>query len=236
MNDNVDNTTAEQTAEQPRMRTVMLASPSHDGRVEVWHAAALAETCKIGLANNINVLPIYMSYDSLVQRARNDIVQLAIDSEVDDLFFIDSDQDWDPRDFFKMLSYDVDIVGAPVPKKSDMPQYNVKLLGEFKVEDNGLVQVDGVGTGMMRIRRDALLKISEASEEYKEPHKQNPTKSVFEIKIVDGELWSEDISFCDKWVKLGGKIYIDPMVNCAHIGPKRWIGNFYEWYKLVAKR
>ena len=119
MNDNVDNTTAEQTAEQPRMRTVMLASPSHDGRVEVWHAAALAETCKIGLANNINVLPIYMSYDSLVQRARNDIVQLAIDSEVDDLFFIDSDQDWDPRDFFKMLSYDVDIVGAPVPKKSD---------------------------------------------------------------------------------------------------------------------
>ncbi len=221
--------------ETPKMRTVMLASPCYDGKVDVWHVAALAETCKIGLANGINVIPIYMSFDSLVQRARNDIVKVAVESEVDDLFFIDTDQDWNPQDFFRMLSHDCAVVAAPVPKKSDIEQYNVKLLGDFVIEDNGLVSVDGVGTGMMRIRKDVLKKVYDASDEYKEPHKPDATKNVFEVKVVDGELWSEDIVFCDKVKKLGEKVYIDPLVNCGHSGAKRWVGNFYQWIKLFKR-
>lgn len=219
----------------PKMRTVLVASPCHDGRVDVYHVAALAETCKIGLANGINVIPLYMSFDSLVQRARNDIVKVAVDSEVDDLFFIDTDQDWNPQDFFRMLSHDCAVVAAPVPKKSDIEQYNVKLLGDFVIEDNGLVSVDGVGTGMMRIRKDVLKKVYDASDEYKEPHKPDSTKNVFEVKVVDGELWSEDIVFCDKVKKLGEKVYIDPLVNCGHSGAKRWVGNFYQWIKLFKR-
>jgi len=217
------------------MRTVMIAAPSHDGKVNVWHASALSETCKIGLTKDINVVAIYMSFDSLVQRARNDIFKLAVETNVDDLVFIDCDQDWDPNDFFKLLNYDVEIVAAPVPKKDDIPQYNVKLLGEYKVLDNGLVEVDGIGTGMMRIRKDALQKIWEISEEYKEIHKETPSRMVFDVKVVDGELWSEDIIFCNKWTKLGGKIYIDPSINCGHSGEKRWVGNFSEWIKLIKR-
>ena len=221
--------------QQQKMRTVLLASPCHDGRVDVYHVAALAETCKIGLVNGINVIPVYMSFDSLVQRARNDIVKMAVDSEVDDLFFIDTDQDWNPQDFFRMLNHDVAVVAAPVPKKSDIEQYNVKLLGDFVIEDNGLVSVDGVGTGMMRIRKDILKKVYDASDEYKELHKPEPIKNVFEVKIVNGELWSEDIVFCDKVKELGEKIYIDPVVNCGHSGAKRWVGNFYQWIKLFKR-
>jgi len=122
---------------QRQMRVVLLSAPSHDGSVNVWHAAALAETCKIGLSRNINVIPVYMSYDSLVQRARNDIFKLAIDMEVDDLFFVDTDQDWNPADFFRMLEHDVEIVGAPVIKKSDAEQYNVKMEVTSTIQDNG---------------------------------------------------------------------------------------------------
>lgn len=215
-----------------KMRTVMVASPSYDGKVSVWHTASLTETCKIGLTKNINVIAIYMSFDALVQRARNDIFKLAVDSNIDDLVFIDCDQDWDPMDFFKLLDHDVEIVAAPVPKKSDIPQYNVKLLGGYKVLENGLAEVDGIGTGMMRIRSDALKKIWEASEEYKEPHKEEPSRMVFDVKVVNGDLWSEDIVFCDRWQKLGGKIYIDPTINCGHSGERRWVGNFSEWIKM----
>jgi len=41
-------------------------------------------------------------------------------------------------------------------------------LGNIVIANN---TVDGVGTGMMRIRKDVLKKVYEASEEYKEPHK-----------------------------------------------------------------
>lgn len=221
---------------QEKMRTVMIAAPSYDGKVDVWHCTALAETAKIGLTKNINIVPIYMSYDALVQRARNDIFQMVYDNEViDDLFFIDCDVDWNPLDVFKLLDYDHEIVAAAVPKKSDYEQYGIKSLSKLEINDEGLVEMDGVGTGFMRIRRDAVKKIYERSDEYSESHKEKPIRMVFNIDIVNGELYSEDMVFCKKWTDMGGKIYVDPSVVCGHSGTKKWIGNFYNWLKVFNK-
>ena len=67
---------AEPVAEQPKLRNVMIAAPSYDGSVSAWHVSSLVETAKLGLTKGINIIPIYMSYDALVQRARNDIWSL----------------------------------------------------------------------------------------------------------------------------------------------------------------
>ena len=211
----------------------MIAAPSYDGKVEVWHASALSETCKMGLAKNINIFAIYMSYDSLVQRARNDIIQLALKSNVDDLVFIDCDVDWTPEDFFKLLDHNVDVVGGTYRRKSDDETYTLKLLGDYVVQDNGLVEVDGIGTGFLRISKRAMRKIWSVSEEYREPHKADPIRMVFDIGVVNGELVSEDNMFCAKWKDLDEKIYLDPNINPGHTGIKRWTGNFSEWIKVI---
>jgi hypothetical protein len=58
----------------------------------------------------------------------------------------------------------------------------------------------------------------------------------FEVTInSNNELVSEDISFCEKWRELGGKLYLDPSINLAHVGTKRWTGNFSEWIKQIIK-
>lgn len=213
-----------------KVRTVLISAPSYDGKVNVWHATALTETVKIGLTKNINIFTVYMSYDALVQRARNDIFKLAYDNKVDDLVFIDCDVDWRPSDLFKLLDHDVSVVAAPVIKKTDVsPQYSVKLLGEYKINEIGLAKVNGCATGFMRIRYDAIKSLYESSIEYREPHKEFPCRMIFDVRIIEGELWSEDIVFCDKWTKLGGSIYIDPSINCGHTGDKRWVGNFSSW-------
>lgn len=217
-------------AEELKMRTVLVAAPSYDGKVNVWHATALAETAKIGLGRNINVVAVYMSFDALIQRARNDIFKLAHDANVDDLVFIDCDVDWNPPDLFRLLEHDVPIVSAPIIKKTDETHsYSVKLLGKYVVGDNNLVEVDGNATGMMRIRADAISQIWDASSEYREPHKSEPSRMVFDVRVVNGELWSEDIVFCERWREMGGKIYLDPSINCGHTGEKRWVGNFAGW-------
>lgn len=218
------------------MRQVLVAAPSYDGKVNVWHATALNETSKLGLTKDINVSAVYMSYDALVQRARNDIFKLAYDAQIDDLVFIDCDVDWNPHDFFKLLEHDVEIVAAPIIKKSDaIHTYSVKLTGDYVIQDNGLAEVDGVATGFMRIRRDAIEKLWDAAPEYQERHKQEPSRMVFDVKVVNGELWSEDIVFCQNWIDMGGKIYIDPTVTCGHSGEKRWIGAFPEYMKSLIK-
>lgn len=213
----------------------MIAAPSYDGTLTVWHASALSETCKAGLAKDINVYCIYMSYDSLVQRARNDIVQLALDQEVDDLVFIDCDVDWNPEDFFKLLEYDVDVVGGIYPKKGDEEDYPVKALNQnLTFEENGLVEVEGIATGFLRLTRKALQMVSDDSIEYNESHKPKPIKMIFDIVVDEkGELISEDIVFCRKWRKLGGKVWLDPSIKLSHVGTKRWNGDFLSWINRI---
>jgi len=84
-------------------------------------------------------------------------VAMALEAKVDDLIFMDSDQEWDPAWIFQLLNHPVDVVGGVVPKKSDIALFNVKKLpGEMKVEENGLMEVEAVGTGFLRISQRAL--------------------------------------------------------------------------------
>jgi hypothetical protein len=217
-----------------QMRTVILASPCHNGLVDAYHASALSETCKMGIGAGVNVVAIYMAFDSLVQRARNDIFKTAYEANVDDLVFIDTDQDWNPEDFFKLLSHDLPVVGVPVRKKSDDEQYNIKILNtlaQLTIDDQGILEVASVGTGMLRIRKDAIQSIweSAADEEYTEDNKPGTSRMIFDVKIVDGKLYSEDTIFCKRWTDLGNQVFVDTSINVCHAGYKRWQGNFIDY-------
>ncbi len=212
------------------MRKVLIGTPAHDGRVDVWYCNSLVNTIKISHHFNTVIHPIYMSYDSLVQRARNDLVRLALEEKFDDLIFMDSDQEWNPEWIFKLLEYKEDVIGGTVVKKSDKPVFNVKALKSgLKLEKNGLMEVEAIGTGFMKISRRALEKVWDSSEEYMNEGKK--CRMVFDVQLVDGELVSEDNVFCRKWRKLGEKVYIDPSMTCNHIGAKKYSGNFLAFLK-----
>ena len=101
------------------------------------------------------------------------------------------------------------------------------------MEDQGLIRVIAAGTGFMRIRRAALQQLWDASAPYQEPNRPEPSRMLFEVKVIDGALCSEDVIMCQKWADLGGKIWIDPLVNCGHTGDKRWVGNFTQFMKQI---
>ncbi len=130
------------------MRRVLIGTPSYDGRIDVWFANSLLGTVKLAYEKEIFVHAIYTSYDSLIQRARNSLFKLAIDGKYDDLFFIDSDAEWEPEWFFRLLERPEPFVGGALVKKSSNEGYTVKLLDKKlkKSEDGKLVEVDGVGT------------------------------------------------------------------------------------------
>jgi len=212
------------------MTKVLIGTPAHDGRVDVWFANSLVNTIKLSMQKGIEVIPVYMAYDSLVQRARNDLVKLAIEEKFDYLIFIDSDQEWNPEWIFKLIAYKEDVIGATVVKKSDNIAFNVKALKDgLKQQQNGLIEVECVGTGFLKISKKALQKVWDISPEYKNEGKT--CRMVFDVQLVDGELVSEDNVFCQKWRKLGNKVFIDPNMTCNHIGVKKYTGNFLEFIK-----
>ena len=131
------------------MRRVLIGTPSYDGRIDVWFANSLLATVKKAIEKGIFVHAIYTSYDSLIQRARNSLFKLAIEGGYDDLFFIDSDAEWEPDWFFNLLERPEPFVGGALVKKSDKEGYTVKLIDKDLKwsEDKKIIQVDGVGTG-----------------------------------------------------------------------------------------
>lgn len=204
---------------------MLIGTPSYDGRIDTWFADSLVRTVKQADPKQINIHAIYPSYDSLIQRARNDLVRMAMDGGYDTLFFIDSDVEWEPEWFFRLLARPEPIVGAALIKKSDQESYTVKIIAKnlTRSEDDVLVQVDGLGTGFLKVDRFALEKLWLMSEPY--VHDGVPNRMVFDLKIVDGDLISEDYVMCHKWQSLGYKVWLDPSITINHNGVKKYQGN-----------
>lgn len=222
------------TAAEGPPRRVMIGTPCYDGRVDIWYTHSLLRTAEMAATQNIQILPLWVSFDALVQRARNDTVYSALDADVDDLVWIDSDIEWEPRDFFKLLNYDVDVVGGTYPKKSDKEEYVVRQMRRRPPDPKtGLLEVDGLGTGFVRMNRKSLRYLWDNSASYVDPKDMRERRMICEVIISNNGLMSEDIYMFEKLQQAGFKIWLDPNITCNHSGPKKWKGNFSQWYRRL---
>lgn len=211
---------------------ILIGTPAYQGELSVHYVDSLINTIKLGLARNIEVMHTFLSNDALIQRARNDLFQIAYESGVDFFFFIDADMYWKPEDVFKLIGADKDFIGAPCRKKSQVEQYNVKLSEEKqeKLVDQDIIEnileVDGVGTGFLCLTKKAIAAIYEVSPEYKQDNGRK-NRMVFNVEIKDGVFVSEDISFCNAWKEsCEGKMYVDSTIEIGHVGTAHYSGNF----------
>jgi glycosyltransferase involved in cell wall biosynthesis len=218
-----------------KARRVLIGTPCYDGKLEVWYVNGLIETIRQSMLRGIEIFPIWLSYDALIQRARNDLISLALGMECDDLIFIDSDIEWQPDWIFKLLEYPVDVVGGTYPKKGDAELYVVKLLDTNKQPNNltGLIEVDGLGAGFLRFSRRAIQWLWDNSESYEEKEYNKIRKMIFEVVVRNNDLISEDIWVCEKLKSAGISTWLDPQMTCNHIGMKKYTGNFNQWLEKI---
>jgi len=214
----------------------MIATPCYDGRLDVWYTNSLCNTIKQSIPRDINLIPIWISFDALLQRARNDSIQTALSMGVDDLIWIDSDIEWEPADFFKLLDYPVDVVGGTYPKKGEKEEYVVRQLTRRPPDPiTGLLEVEGLGTGFVRMSRAAMECLWNVSKPYLDPKDNKERRMIFDVVVeeVNGipSMISEDIHAFDKLRNNGFKIWLDSKITCNHTGPKKFKGNFDRWYK-----
>ena len=222
---------------------VLLAAPSYDGRYDVRFMDSLINTMTLCTQHNIEILPYFLCYDSLVQRVRNDYFRVAYQSGVDVLFFIDSDIGWNPDDFVKLVLSDKDLIGGTYRKKTDDEElYAFKALGEhtddFVLTPNtqGILEVAGLGCGFLKLSSKCVKILHENESTYyvaeNEVGQSQITKNICEC-VVDKErhFVSEDIVICSKWQQLGGKVYLDTNISLIHVGVKSYSGSVKNWLK-----
>lgn len=217
------------------MRRVLVGTPAYDGRVEGRYVSSLIESIDLCSKKDIFLRPVFLSYDALIQRARNDLFALAVDSKVDDLIWIDSDVVWKPNWIPELLEKPVDVVGLAVVKKSvEAEQYNVKCAPErLKADGTGLVPVEGLGTGFLRMSKKAIDAVWNSSPVYKDQGRDR--RSICEVQFDNGDMISEDIVLCRKlWIS-GIPVYLDPSKTCGHVGTALFWSDFSKFARRISE-
>lgn len=218
---------------------VLIATPSYDGKFDVRYLNSLFETQKIAPSHNIQLLPYFLCYDSLIQRARNDYFRTAFQSGVDVLFFIDSDIGWNPEDFVKIVKSQYDVIGASYRKKTNNEElyaFKAKEVGQndFKLtpDSNGILEVSGLGFGFIKFSKSAVKALWDSEKNFYGGKTTDTqfTKNICECIInSDNDFVSEDIIVGFKWAGLGNKTYLDTTIDLIHSGNAEYTGDISQW-------
>lgn len=153
-----------------------------------------------------------------VDDARNAVVRDFLESDCTELVFLDADVSWEPDALVELCKIDRDIVGGiyPYRRESDEETMPVRHLPEVKV-DGDLIEVEGLPTGFMKIKRHVLETMAATAKHYlKDDGKPHPV--LFERDYFGGGRRGGDIRFCMVWRDMGGKVYAAPELRLGHCG------------------
>lgn len=165
-----------------------------------------------------------------VDDARNSIVQEFLLSDCTDLVFLDADVVWEPSELIKLCSYDVDVVGGVYPFRSEsmLSKENMPVImypGQVEPDSMGLIEVAGLPTGFMRIKRHVLETLAaDANQHWKRNDRRSMVPILFERSFLPSEenpriggRLGGDLTFCKKWIEKGGKVFAAPEIHLGHV-------------------
>lgn len=158
-----------------------------------------------------------------VDDARNSIVQEFLLSDCTDLVFLDADVCWEPEALLKLCDFDVDVVGGVYPYRRDDEQSKanmpvVMFPGQVDADERGLIEVAGLPTGFMRIRRHVLESLYRDADKYwNRTDRRKEVGIIFERTFKDGVRLGGDLSFCKKWIERGGLVYAAADLHLGHV-------------------
>ena len=209
---------------------ILIATPSR-GTVGMLHVASLVDIVRALVERKI-------SFDYAIEGAspcwvaRDKVASYFLDKECDatHLFFFDDDTSIRAADFMRLVDAKKDVIGITYRKRlRDMTEheYTCRISNwQQDIADDGTIEVDRIGTGALLISRKALAAVAAYHSELSHISADNNQFLGVFRETVDPGFVSEDYSFCDRWKKLGGKIYCLVNAETEHQGPHSWLGNF----------
>lgn len=230
--------TASNPATTSNPKTVLIGTPSLDGKLDAWYVNSLVDTIRLAMVNNVFIKPIFLAYESILPMARNEIFKVAYDNKFDHLIFIDSDVAWDPATLMEVIHSDKPVVGVPYPLKNENPgNYNISLgdvTNMVQDEKTGYIKVINHGTGFLKIDREVIEALWNSNVLLEFRDKQ--LKYICEYQGLYTAFVGEDIVLCNKIRDLGYDIWVNPKTTCLHVGNKIYSGNYQEYIAMIRQQ
>ena len=219
-----------------RSRSVMIATPVH--RETAWqYAQALAGTFGLLAQQGVKAQILFVAGSSNLPRARNELCAWFLASDCTDLIFIDADMGWQPGDLLRLLASDKPVIGGVGRKKTDPITWCLRFRPGSETalvqDEMGAVEVARLGTGFLKIAREALEEIaaahpglSWAGDPGSMPEEVRAHAYRF-FRFGDADE-GEDYEFCKLWQSVGGSIWVDPTIRLVHVGDKEYSGRLSD--------
>lgn len=230
---------------------VLIATPMYNSQCTSGYTASMIDLFKkYRNYENIDLEFMYGTNEALITYARNMCANIFLKSDATHILFVDADIQFNADEVLKMIQTNRDFVCGIYPKKKiDWDKIRLLAMQGVKAEnlqamaneylfepsnsmepdEQGLVEIQRAGTGMMMISRKVFETLSdkvgdfslvspvqsnvkfEKDNKYKEFFytSKHPTTNIF---------MNEDFTFCNLWRENGGKIYGAPWVRLQHIG------------------
>lgn len=202
--------------EPAKGKKILLATPSYDAPAASY-TFAIARSREALTAAGIQSGYLLLQGLCHVDDARNAIVRHFLASDCTDLMFLDADVDWEPQALVTICQRDLDVVGGVYPYRREggenMP---VRLLdGSTKIVD-GLLEVDGLPTGFMKIKRRVLETMAKDRPQYFD--KLEPTTLMFDRPTPGEDMtrWGGDVDFCNRFKAMGGRMFAEAEIRLGH--------------------
>ncbi len=203
-----------------------ICTPCYGGQVTEKHYVSMISYTIACMKNNMKFSIETMANESLVTRARNNLVaKMMVNPKTTHLMFVDADVGFDAESIYKLIAHDKDVVGGIYPKKSFEADYVFNPTVGAKREGD-LLEVDDIGTGFLLIKRSVFETMMSKFPKLKYNNSLNLDVEAepFMYALFDthidkaGNYLSEDYTFCERWRGLGGKIYADTSIKLTHTG------------------
>lgn len=198
---------------------VLLATTAYDSP-DASYTFSIARSREALSAAGIQSAYLLLQGNCHVDDARNTVIRDFLDTDCTEMVFLDADVSWEPEQLVTLCTYDCDIVGGVYPYRRDgqdekMPVRNIP--GVFIPDDKGLLEVEGLPTGFLRIKRHVIEAMVKGCVTFSKDNGK-PIPLLFERDIYNGGRRGGDIGFCMKWRDMGGRLYAAANLRLGHCG------------------
>ena len=237
--------------------SLQVATPSHRGNYCAHYVLAVVALQNLCLKSNVEFELKTTEGISNIDRARNMLASLFLQqSNASHMLFIDDDMGFTPDELFGMFEWrnHADVVAAMYPAKridwerikriiianpdietAHLPNLASSYTGMWKQAEQGPipagtapVPVDAIGTGLMMISRQCLLRLTRQANIpviAKDEVTGLPIYEFFRSRIRDGMAQGEDYYFCELVRRNGGTVLGYPGVTTTHTGKHSYVGD-----------
>jgi hypothetical protein len=194
---------------------IFIGTPCFEYKVSANYVQSLLDFSK----NKIDFEPFFF-YDSLVTRARNELITMFYKNQEDftHLLWLDADVSIPASGLQELLNENVDVIAAPVPIKKSTPEAHQSVRKTYEEVREYIYKAEAAATGCLLMSKQSVIDLVKKSSYYFKDTNPKKIYNVFETGIRDNEFMSEDWDICYKLRDLNYEIYVNSSFPVSHFG------------------